>query len=65
MAIYVVRECPNCGKSAGVLTLHSFDDTTSNRYKVGCHECGVRGPIATEEGEAIDKWNWLMHGRFE
>lgn len=48
------KPCPNCGCPAGVEPIEGEETLI-----VGCADCGICGPWASTEEEAIEAWNWL------
>lgn len=43
--------CPFC--KGGEQFIHLLN----GEYRVGCHRCGCRGPVAAEATPAVNAWN--------
>jgi predicted RNA-binding Zn-ribbon protein involved in translation (DUF1610 family) len=52
---YKEQECPACGHEES--SLFHLDDRLGSQYAVECCNCGMRGPRATNEAEAVREWN--------
>lgn len=49
---YEISDCPFCGSSDV-----DVDEDGSDRAMVVCDECGVIGPVACNEYNAVRLWN--------
>lgn len=50
-----LKLCPHCGETE----IHIFDSDGGLIFFTVCSNCGMRGPEALKEDEAVSSWNSL------
>lgn len=55
--MYKAKLCPKCKDKMRRLVIDDNDNRGGKRYAVQCHGCGISGPLAYSEYEAIFLWD--------
>lgn len=55
--MYKAKLCPKCKDKMRRLVIDDNDNRGGKRYAVQCHGCGISGPVAHNEAEAVSLWN--------